>query len=288
MNMDSPGVCLLQTLLMLMILPACYSVVPCPRACSCPEPTELHCTFRSLTTIPRSLNKHVEHMNLGFNSIHKITDKSLAGLKKLELLMVHANDIHSLPYRVFRDLVSLRTLKLSFNKLTEINRHTFLGLWSLSRLHLNHNQLEFIHPDAFQGLTSLQLLQMEGNRLQQLHPATFTTFTLMGHFHISTLKHLYLSDNELNSLPSSLLATMPQLENLYLQGNPWICDCNMRGLQHWDKTSPGVLKCKKVKALPGGKLCPMCFSPRHLKKKEFVAVETLNCSRPVITTPHKT
>lgn len=45
---------------------------------------------------------------LRFNSINTITDKSLAGLRKLELLMVHGNDIHNLPDGVFRDLVSLQ------------------------------------------------------------------------------------------------------------------------------------------------------------------------------------
>ncbi|XP_059184066.1 matrix-remodeling-associated protein 5 [Centropristis striata] len=279
--------CVLQTLLVLMMLSPVASV-PCPRPCSCPQPTELHCTFRSLMTIPATVSKHVERINLGFNSINKITDKSLAGLRKLELLMVHGNDVHSLPDGVFRDLTSLQMLKMSYNKLQEINRHTLQGLWSLARLHLDHNRLEFIHPDAFQGLTSLRLLQLEGNRLQQLHPATFSTFTMMGHFHISTLKHLYLSDNGLTSMPSSLVATMPQLENLYLHGNPWACDCNMRWLHDWDKTSPGVLKCKKDRALPGGQLCPMCSSPRHLQKKELQALENLVCSRPIIISPDRT
>ncbi|XP_071320940.1 matrix-remodeling-associated protein 5 [Trachinotus anak] len=287
MKMDPPALCVLQTLLVLVILPP-VATVSCPRPCSCPQPTELHCTFRSLITIPAAVSKHVERMNLGFNSINKVTDESLAGLRKLELLMVHGNDIHTLPDGAFRDLVSLQMLKISYNKLKEINRHTLQGLWSLARLHLDHNQLEFIHPDAFQGLTSLRLLQLEGNKLQQLHPATFTTFTLMSHFHISTLRHLYLSDNGLTSLPSRLVATMPHLESLFLHGNPWSCDCNMRWLHDWDKTSPGVLKCKKDKALPGGQLCPMCYSPRHLQKKELQAVENLACSSPIISSPNRT
>lgn len=134
---------------------------------------------------------------------------------------------------------SAQMLKMSYNKLTEINGRTLRGLWALARLHLDHNRLEFIHPDAFQGLTSLRLLQLEGNHLQQLHPATFATFTLTGRLHVSTLRHLYLSDNLLTSLPSGLVAAMPQLETLHLHGNPWTCDCYMRWLHDWDKTSPG-------------------------------------------------
>lgn len=131
------GACFLWTLLVLMSLPAVYSG-PCPRSCSCPQPTELHCTFRSLVSIPSTVSKHVERMNLGsvqstdasserpvinardtlclfvlfchcrFNSINTITDRSLAGLRKLELLMMHGNNIHSLPDGAFRDLTSLQ------------------------------------------------------------------------------------------------------------------------------------------------------------------------------------
>lgn len=48
------------------------------------------------------------------------------------------------------------------------------------------------------------------------------------------------------------------------------------------------MKCKKDRALPGGQLCPMCSSPRHLQKEELQAVENLVCSGPVISSPHRT
>lgn len=37
----------------------------CPRRCACYMPTEVHCTFRYLTSIPDSIPPNVERINLG-------------------------------------------------------------------------------------------------------------------------------------------------------------------------------------------------------------------------------
>ncbi|KAJ0009654.1 hypothetical protein NQD34_001356 [Periophthalmus magnuspinnatus] len=273
-------------LLLLSVVSLCLSAAPCPRSCACPQPTELHCTFRSLLAVPNNIHRSVERINLGFNSISSLSEKSLSGLTRLELLLVHGNDLHSLPDGVFKDLSALQMLKLSYNKLREVNRHTFLGLWSLARLHLDHNSLESLDPDTFHGLTNLKLLQLEGNRIKQLHPATFTTFTILERFHLSTLKHLYLSNNSLSTIPEELLETMPQLENLFLHANPWICDCSVKWILKWLQTAPGVLKCKKDRALPGGQLCPICSSPKNLHQQPLEAQDSLVCTSPVLSSKH--
>ncbi|KAK7893071.1 hypothetical protein WMY93_022223 [Mugilogobius chulae] len=181
-----------------------------------------------------------DKINLGFNSISEVSEKSFSGLKRLELLLIHGNNLHSVSDGAFKDLASLQMLKLSYNKLREVNRHTFRGLWSLARLHLDHNGLESLDPDTFHGLTNLKLLQLEGNRLKRIHAFTFSTFTTMGRFHLSTLKHLYLSNNSLSALPRETVESMPQLENLYLHANPWVCDCDMEWVHTWVQTTPDV------------------------------------------------
>ncbi|XP_026866202.2 matrix-remodeling-associated protein 5 [Electrophorus electricus] len=260
----------------------------CPRPCACHQPKEVHCTFRSLLTVPAGVPRQVERMNLGFNTINRITDSSFAGMRKLEFLLMHGNDVHNIPGGVFRDLISLQMMKLSYNKLKVISQHTFRGLWNLARLHLDHNRIEFIHPDVFQGLTSLRLLQLEGNQLKQLHPATFATLSVLGHFPVSTLKHLYLSENGLMTLPQKMLAGMPHLESLFLHENPWVCDCKMSWFNEWSTNTPGVLKCKKDRAFAGGQLCPLCSSPKHLKKKDLQKLYSPTCNSPVISVPHRT
>lgn len=64
MKMDPPALCLVHTVLLMVMWPPAASV-PCPRPCSCPQPAELHCTFRSLLSIPAAVSKHVERVNLG-------------------------------------------------------------------------------------------------------------------------------------------------------------------------------------------------------------------------------
>ena len=43
-----------------------------------------------------------------FNTINHVTQTSLAGLRKLELLMMHGNDLHNFANGVFKDLMSLQ------------------------------------------------------------------------------------------------------------------------------------------------------------------------------------
>ncbi|XP_062982401.1 matrix-remodeling-associated protein 5 [Elgaria multicarinata webbii] len=263
------------------------TTLACPHPCACYVPTEVHCTFRSLAAVPTRISKHVERINLGFNSIQAISENSFAGLAKLELLMLHGNDIQNIPNGALKDLTSLQVFKISYNKLQVITGHTLQGLSSIMRLHMDHNRIEFIHPNAFNGLTSLRLLHLEGNLLQQLHPNTFSTFLVLDFFRLSTIKHLYLSENAIRTLPMGIFQRMPLLENIYLHGNPWSCDCKLKWLLEWNEKSAGVLKCKKDKAYEEGQLCPKCTFPKQFQKQDVQNVKDLSCTKPITQSPLK-
>uniref|UniRef100_A0A668AYU2 Ig-like domain-containing protein n=1 Tax=Myripristis murdjan TaxID=586833 RepID=A0A668AYU2_9TELE len=270
-------VCVLAAVLVLALVSLGWA---CPRTCNCYQANEVHCTFRSLLAIPPGLPAHTLRINLGFNSISRIPDKSLAGLKRAELLMLHGNDFHQLPDGAFQDMKSLQILKLSYNKLKEISSSlTFAGLTSLLRLHLDHNLLQYINPKALLQLPSLRLLRLQGNRLHQLHPHSLCTLSLLNTYYYSTLRHLDLSNNSLTTLPRETLVTAPLLETLVLQSNPWSCDCRMNWFLHWSLAHSGLMKCSR------GPQCPVCTSPISLQGQGLHQQSELTCVAPIISSP---
>nr|XP_015207108.1 PREDICTED: matrix-remodeling-associated protein 5-like [Lepisosteus oculatus]XP_015207109.1 PREDICTED: matrix-remodeling-associated protein 5-like [Lepisosteus oculatus]XP_015207110.1 PREDICTED: matrix-remodeling-associated protein 5-like [Lepisosteus oculatus] len=261
----------------------------CPQPCSCPGPREVHCTFRHLASPPAGLPRDSERVNLGYNNIQGVGVLEFTALSRLELLMLHGNSIDSVSPGAFSDLHSLQILKLSYNKLKRLSPGMFQGLSGLVRLYLDHNTIAFVEPFSFSGLTALKLLQLEGNQLRDVHPHTFMTLSFLGSFWSSSLRHLYLADNSLESLLPGTLQHLDKLEVLYLHGNPWTCDCQMRWLLEWNKKREGVIKCKKERDSGGSELCSLCSTPQHLNSSQvfLLSPEELLCDRPALQSPMK-
>nr|XP_023675671.1 matrix-remodeling-associated protein 5-like [Paramormyrops kingsleyae]XP_023675672.1 matrix-remodeling-associated protein 5-like [Paramormyrops kingsleyae] len=271
------------------LLATSLALHPCPRSCNCPGPREVHCTFRHLLSIPPSLPEDTERINLGYNSIQLVGASDFTKLPRVEMLMLHGNDIVSVSSGAFYNLRSLQMLKLSYNKLKRLDPGMFWGLSGLVRLHLDHNAIETIEPLSFSGLTSLKLLQLEANRLRELHPHTFITVSFLGTFWGSGLRHLHLSDNQLEFLLPETLQHLNKLEVLSLHGNPWACDCHLHWLVEWHSRNEGVIKCKKERSSSLSESCAICRTPQHLNGSHIfqLSASQLPCEKPMVQSPLK-
>ena len=65
MKVKGRGITCLLASFSVMCLVASPGGKACPRRCACYVPTEVHCTFRYLTSIPDSISPDVERINLG-------------------------------------------------------------------------------------------------------------------------------------------------------------------------------------------------------------------------------
>uniref|UniRef100_H0XMI3 Matrix remodeling associated 5 n=1 Tax=Otolemur garnettii TaxID=30611 RepID=H0XMI3_OTOGA len=242
------------------------AALACPHPCACYVPSEVHCTFRSLASVPAGISKHVERMNLGFNSIQALSQTSFAGLTKLELLMIHGNEIPDIPDGALRDLASLQV-----NPGAIMNTVQFKTAYSL-KLHTNfiitiyitRGKIHYHHGlQLFYFILFLQFLARVG-----FEPATSGIWG----WHPTNLSHRHRPWVAIINNHSPVMSTLA-LQLFDLQ-----CFCLLICLI-------GILKCKKDKAYEGGQLCAMCASPRKLFKQEIHKLKDVACLKPSIESP---
>uniref|UniRef100_A0A8D0B685 TLR4 interactor with leucine rich repeats n=1 Tax=Salvator merianae TaxID=96440 RepID=A0A8D0B685_SALMN len=190
------------------------------------------------------------YLHLEANRIRWLSRNAFAGLGKLRFLDLSGNEQILLRHAdTFRPMRLLSTLLLSDNSMRQLGKGLFQHLANLSKLSLSGNRLAWLAPEAFAGLGALKELRLEGNLLSQLsatllqplhslevldlshnmlaalHPGTFD--------HLHKLRELSLQANVLTTVPGDLFAANSALFRLELEGNPWTCDCRLRGLKHW-------------------------------------------------------
>uniref|UniRef100_H9GCB4 TLR4 interactor with leucine rich repeats n=1 Tax=Anolis carolinensis TaxID=28377 RepID=H9GCB4_ANOCA len=190
------------------------------------------------------------YLHLEANRIRWLSRNAFAGLGKLRFLDLSGNQQSSLRHPdTFRPLQLLSTLLLSGNNIQQLGKGLFQHLNSLAKLSLSGNRLDWLAPDAFAGLAALKELHLEGNLLSQLPPHLLQPLRnlevldlshnrLLGFrpdafVHLHKLRELSLQENALVTVSGDLFASSPSLYRLELDGNPWSCDCRLRGLKRW-------------------------------------------------------
>ncbi|XP_061696616.1 leucine-rich repeat and transmembrane domain-containing protein 2-like isoform X2 [Syngnathoides biaculeatus] len=191
----------------------------CPGVCTCHGNTS-DCSGLGLTSLRPLLpllDPDCVTLRLLQNNLSALAAEDLGKLTSLEVLDLSQNRFSSLRSGVFSNAGTLRWLNLSTNILGALltaadasggegadrglDGEVFKGLWWLQGLDLSSNHLPWLPRGLLDGLRRLSWLSLARNRLAVLERATFEPLT--------------------------------GLRRLRLDGNPWECDCKMRGFKHW-------------------------------------------------------
>ena len=186
------------------------------------------CPLASLTHLNLSDNQLVSVFNV---SETKVASYCLPALRSLDLshneltslkaaslparlnnLLLNSNYIRQLGPESLASVKELRELDLSNNQLNHLPPDLLHGL-RLHTLSLANNTLSSLAPDSLAGQKQLEQLDLSGNLLVSsflLPSITRDLFSLM---------QLDLSSNQIQELPSDLLANLPNLQVLRLRSN---------------------------------------------------------------------
>uniref|UniRef100_A0AAQ5XFC5 Slit homolog 1 protein n=1 Tax=Amphiprion ocellaris TaxID=80972 RepID=A0AAQ5XFC5_AMPOC len=238
----------------------------CPSPCSCLGNT-VDCHGLGIRSIPKSIPRGTERLDLNGNNLTVITKTDFSGLKHLRVLHLMENQISNVERGAFDDLKELERLRLNKNRLSQLPELLFQKNEALSRLDLSENGIQAIPRRAFRGATDLKNLQLDKNHISCIEEGAFRA--------LRSLEVLTLNNNNITSIPVSSFNHMPKLRTFRLHSNSLRCDCHLAWLSPWLRQRPALglyTQCSSPPALRGLNLA-------ELRKNDFACSgTTAQCS----------
>lgn len=187
---------------------------------------------------PMSFIKNQKLINLEFrfNQLETVpnTTNFPASLQSLDLV---GNKIKVIPSYAFQTLANVTSMALWQGAITTLEDNAFFGMKKLSYLDMMQNHVTpAITNLTFNGLTSLQNLYIDLNNITKIDSGAFHS--------TRSILQLWMSSNKLSTLDPEVLDKKytPQLSTIYMDDNPWICDCHLRWLREKMDNEPNVIQ----------------------------------------------
>ncbi|KAJ8037640.1 Leucine-rich repeats and immunoglobulin-like domains protein 3 [Holothuria leucospilota] len=192
--------------------------------------------------VPRLRNLLASH-----NHLNELPNGTFKGPEHhLERIYLSHNELRYIDEHAFKNLRHVVLLYLTYNNIETLHPRVFLGMLKLRYLHLGKNKLKFVHHSAFHGLNSLESIDLSNNKLRLIPDGLFDG--------LGSLREVMLSGNDIVSLPvprghvryelfdvannnliqsGNILPYLHISDTIYIDGNPFICDCDFLLVQQW-------------------------------------------------------
>ncbi|XP_072044882.1 uncharacterized protein [Amphiura filiformis] len=183
---------------------------------------------------------HLSQLCLNGNELRSVTTDMFVGLNHLQVLILTDNSITTMKYDAFLSLKQLKIVSLRMNMITNLYFQSFSE--SLCILDVSDNDVHHLTVNMSQYYQNLTHLYLQHNAIANIEQITFEL--------IPNLSVIYLSDNVIKSLPSTL-SNFHRLKRLWLHSN-MIYDLDVNVFYELEELTILTLHMNKLTTLPSG------------------------------------
>ncbi|XP_041467726.1 phospholipase A2 inhibitor-like [Lytechinus variegatus] len=208
---------------------------------------------------------HLSHSN-PMTLSYSLTVKSTS---LLVLSMTNIPMFHKFSENITFDLPTLDILFLSDNGIINLPKITAPDLDSLV---LSNNEIKFLIQEVFQGIPRIRYIDLSSNHIRSIPPDTFASSIYIGELNLENNQIHHISESAFinqrggfilrlgnNHLVSILPSSLPVLSRtVYLDPNPWNCDCESTSIKRW--------------LLLSGVNLYQCMNPLYLRNMSLVSL----------------
>jgi Leucine-rich repeat (LRR) protein len=167
---------------------------------------------------------HLLYLDLSNNPLylHSLNFTYFPALTTLDLSYTNLRKVFNNTFQTLS--TKLKKLSMCYSKLSYIEDNSFINLNNLKVLDLrgNNNLGQHLSTGTFNSLTSLEELHLAECTLKVLHRISVqqnTTIEIIPLRNLTSLKRINLANNDIASIDSMTIETLPELETLDLSNN---------------------------------------------------------------------